>query len=92
MKKDEMIKKLHKTKKTPAPFPFRNVIHLRYYSLKKVSSIYRDYHHLLVPKLEVNSNLITKFLVCDEVLSQRSLLISIILLLCSDTPGTLKIV
>ena len=52
-----MIMKLHKIKKTSAPFSFRNVIPLRYYSLKKVSSIYRDYQHLLVPKLEVNSQL-----------------------------------
>ena len=49
--------KLHKIKKTSAPFSFWNVIRLRYYSLKKVSSIYRDYQHLLVPKLEVNSQL-----------------------------------
>ena len=54
--KDQMIMKLHKIKQT-APFFFRNVIPLRYYSLKNVSSIYRDYQHLLVPKLEVNSQL-----------------------------------
>ena len=49
--------KLHKIKKTPAPFCSRNVIPVRYYSLKKVSSIYSEYQHLLVPKLEVNSQL-----------------------------------
>ena len=57
MKKDEMIMTLHKIKKTSAPFFFRNVIPLRYYSLKMVSSIYLDYQHLLEPKLEVNSQL-----------------------------------
>ena len=49
--------KLHKIEKTSAPFCSRNVIPLRYYSLKKVSSLYHDYQHLLVPKLEVNSQL-----------------------------------
>ena len=49
--------KLHKTKKASVPFGSRNVIPRRYYSLRKVLSIHRDYQHLLVPKLEVNLQL-----------------------------------
>ena len=56
-KKDKMIMKLHKIKKASVPFGSRNVIPLRYYSLRKILSIHRDYQHLLVPKLEVNSQL-----------------------------------